>query len=79
MDFEDDLEGLDKELLNTEQRIKRSEEHKESVKKELSDSKHDNETIAETLRRLERNLDELHKKRAFLIKEKDSKFSQLTS
>jgi len=72
LDFDDDLEALEKALLETDQRIKKLEDHKESVNKEIIDNKSD-KTIAETLRRLERNLDNLHKKRAFLIKERDSK------
>ncbi|MCE9653196.1 MAG: hypothetical protein K8Q89_09145 [Nitrosarchaeum sp.] len=75
MDFEDDLEALEKTLFETTQRIKKLEEHKESVNKELREGKFDNNTITETLRRLERNLDELHKKYEFLIKERDSKSS----
>jgi len=73
LDFEGDLEELERALLETNQRIKKLEEHKESTNKELRDSKSDNTTIAETLRRLERNLDNLHKKRTFLIKERASK------
>jgi len=70
LDFEDDLEALEKALFETAQRIKKLEEHKESVNAELRDSKSNSTTTAETLRRLERNLDNLHKKHAFLIKEK---------
>lgn len=72
LDFEDDLEAIEKALLETDQRIKKLEEHKKSANKEFRDNKSDN-TIAETLRRLEHNLDNLYKKRAFLIKERDSK------
>ena len=71
MDFKKDEGALEKALLETEQRIKKLEEHKESVIKELRDSK-SNTNNKETLRRLERNLDNLHKKRALIIKELDS-------
>lgn len=69
MDFEKDSEALEKALLETDQRIKKLEEHKSSASKHLRDSKSDNNVVAETLRRLECNLDDLHKKRAFIIKE----------
>lgn len=71
MDFENDLEALQTAISETEQRIKKLEKHKESVTKELEESNSD--ALAETLRRLERNLDDLHKKLAFLISERDSK------
>lgn len=72
MDFENDLEALETTIFEIEQRIKKLEKHKESITKELEDHKSDKTSI-ETLRRLERNLDDLHKKLAFLITEKDSK------
>ena len=72
MNFEDDIKALKTAILEVEQRIKKLEEHKESVNKEIKDGKSDKTTV-ETLRRLERNLNELHKKRVFLIKERDSK------
>jgi len=71
LDFENDLEALQTAILETEKRIKKLEKHKESVTKELEESKSD--ALSETLRRLERNLDDLHKKLAFLISERDSK------
>ena len=71
MGFENDLEALQIIILETEQRIKKLEKHKESVTKELEESNSD--ALTETLRRLERNLDDLHKKLAFLISERDSK------
>ena len=71
MNFENDLEALQTAIFETEQRIKKLEKHKESVTKELEESNSD--ALAETLRRLERNLDDLHKKLAFLISERDSK------
>ena len=69
LDFEKDSEALGKALLETNQRIKKLEEHKKSVNKHLRYSKSDNNTIAETLRRLECNLDNLHKKSALIVKE----------
>ena len=73
MDFENDIESLKTAILDVEQRIKKLEEHKDSVNKEIRESKSDNKTITETLRRLEYNLNELHEKRVFLIKERESK------
>jgi len=75
LDFEGDLEELERALLETNQRIKKLEAHKTSVNKEIRDSKSENQEIMETLRRLHKNLDELYEKRAFLIKERDSKSS----
>ena len=66
--FGKDLEELEMVLLETDQRIKKLQEHRESTKKEIRD-KSDDKTILETLRRLEHNLDNLHKKRALIIKE----------
>jgi len=73
LDFENDLESLESAIIDVDQRIKKLEEHKKSAKKEIIDGKLDNKTITETLRRLEHNLDNLYKKRVFLIKERDSK------
>jgi len=73
LDFENDIESLKTAILDVEQRIKKLEEHKDSVNKEIRESKSDNKTITETLRRLEHNLNELHEKRVFLIKERESK------
>jgi len=75
LDFENDLEEIEKALLETNQRIKKLEAHKASVNREIRDSKSENQEIMETLRRLHKNLDELYEKRAFLIKERDSKSS----
>jgi chromosome segregation ATPase len=75
MNFENDLEELEKALLETDQRIKKLETHKESVNNEIKSNKSNSQTNAETLRRLERNLRELYEKREFLTKEKDSKSS----
>ncbi|MFQ5497357.1 MAG: hypothetical protein ACE5DU_05665 [Nitrosopumilus sp.] len=58
---------MKKVLLETDQRISKLEEHRESANKELRDSKSNNSND-ETLRRLERNLINLHKKRALIIK-----------
>ena len=68
MIFEKDVKALQRALLETEQRIKKLEEHKKSVNKKLLDSKSD-KANNETLRRLEHNLDNLHKKHALIIKE----------
>jgi len=60
--FEKDTVALKEALNDTENRIKKLEEHKESEsKKSDSDS--------ETLRRLERNLENLHKKRILILSE----------
>jgi chromosome segregation ATPase len=75
MNFENDLEELEKALLETDQRIKKLETHKESLNNEIKSNKSNSQTNAETLRRLERNLRELYEKREFLTKEKDSKSS----
>lgn len=68
MSFEKDVKILQITLFETKQRIKKLEEHKKSVNKELLDSK-SNKANNEILRRLEHNLDNLHKKRALIIKE----------
>jgi len=75
LNFENDLEELEKALLETNQRIKKLEAHKESVNKDIRNSKSESQANTETLRRLEHNLSDLYEKRAFLIKEKDSKSS----
>jgi len=75
MNFENDLEELEKALFETNQRIKKLESHKESVNNEIRSDKSKSQINAETMRRLERNLYELYEKREFLIKERDSKFS----
>ena len=59
--FGKDLEELEMVLLETDQKIRKLQEHRESTKKEIRD-KSDDKTIVETLRRLEHNLDNLHKK-----------------
>jgi len=75
LDFEDDLEALQAAIFETEKRITKLEKHKESVMLELEGTK--SNSLTETLRRLERNLDDLHKKLAFLISERDSKNSHI--
>ena len=62
MVFEKDTVALKEALNDTENRIKKLEEHKESESK-----KSDSDT--ETLRRLERNLENLHKKRILILSE----------
>ncbi|MDH5569790.1 MAG: hypothetical protein OEX98_08385 [Nitrosopumilus sp.] len=66
MSFEKDVKLLQRTLLETEQRIRKLEEHKESVNKNPLDSRSD-KTNNETLRRLERNLDNLYKKRILIM------------
>ena len=62
MDFEKDVAALKEALSDTDSRIKKLEVHRESERrKPNSDS--------ETLRRLEKNLDNLHKKRALILSE----------
>ena len=68
LSFEKDIKLLQRILLETEHRIRKLEEHKESVNKNPLDSRSD-KTNNETLRRLERNLDNLYKKRILIIKE----------
>ncbi|NND87291.1 MAG: hypothetical protein HKM23_08245 [Nitrosopumilus sp.] len=69
MEFEKDIQALRQALEDTENRIKKLEQHKESVIKELRDSKSDDDSNNETLRRLEKNLENLNKKRELIIKE----------
>ena len=60
--FERDVVALKEALNDTDSRIKKLEDHRESeCRKPNSDS--------ETLRRLEKNLDNLHKKRALILSE----------
>ncbi|WP_428326421.1 hypothetical protein [Nitrosopumilus sp.] len=62
MPFEKDVTALKTALSDTDSRIKKLEEHKESEsKKSDSDS--------ETLRRLEKNLKNLRKKRTLILSE----------
>ena len=66
LSFEKDIKLLQRILLETEHRIRKLEEHKESVNKNPLDSRSD-KTNNETLRRLERNLDNLYKKRILIM------------
>ena len=69
MTFKKDIEALERALHETEHRIKKLEEHKESINKELRDSKLNSKTNTETLRRLEHNLEDLYNKHILIIKE----------
>ena len=62
MSFEKDTAALKEALNDTENRIKKLEEHKESESKKF-------DSDSETLRRLERNLENLHKKRILILSE----------
>ena len=61
--FEKDVDALRQALDDTEDRIKKLEEHKEAEEKCLGDLND------ETITRLERNLDKLRKKRESIIQE----------
>ena len=61
--FEKDVNALRQALTDTEDRIKKLEEHKEVEEKRLGNSND------ETINRLERNLDKLRKKRKSIIQE----------
>lgn len=60
--FEKDVDALRQALQDTNNRIKKLEEHKEEEKR-LGNSND------ETIRRLDRNLDKLCKKRELILKE----------
>ena len=62
MSFEKDVTSLKEALNDTESRIKKLEEHKESENKKPNPD-------SETLRRLEKNLDNLRKKHALILSE----------
>ena len=62
MSFEKDVGALKEALSDTDSRIKKLEEHKESEGKKSNPD-------LETLRRLERNLENLHKKRTLILSE----------
>ena len=62
MSFEKDMVSLKEALSDTEYRLKKLEEHKESEKKKPSPD-------SETLRRLEKNLENLRKKRSLILSE----------
>ena len=61
--FEKDIDALKQALDETENRINKLEEHKRVEQKRLGNSKD------ETIRRLERNLDNLRKKKESILKE----------
>ena len=61
--FEKDVDALRQVLTDTEDRIKKLQEHKEAEEKRLGNSND------ETINRLERNLDTLRKKRESIIQE----------
>lgn len=60
MSFEKDVAALRTALSDTDSRIKKLEEHKESESKKP-------DFDSETMRRLEKNLENLRKKRALIL------------
>ena len=67
MSFEKDEDALRAAIAETEGRIKKLQEHKESAAKQTQD-----DSTKETLRRLDRNLEKLEKKLSFLRQELES-------
>ena len=63
MSFERDISALKKALYDTEDRIRKLEEHRDSAKRQLGS---DN---ADTISRLERNLAQLEQRRQLILKE----------
>ncbi|KAF6245180.1 MULTISPECIES: hypothetical protein [Nitrosopumilus] len=63
MSFEKDVQALKKALADTDSRIQKLEEHRESEIKKLGNKN------SETIHRLERNLENLRKKRALILSE----------
>lgn len=63
MSFERDIPALKKALYDTEDRIRKLEEHRDSAKRQLGN---DN---ADTISRLERNLEKLEQRRQLILKE----------
>ena len=63
--LENDVDALKQALDETEDRIRKLEEHKKVEQRRLGNSND------ETIRRLERNLENLHKKRESILKELD--------
>ena len=61
--FEKDVDALKQALQDTESRIQKLQDHKKAEEKRLGNSND------ETIRRLERNLDKLNKKRESILKE----------
>ncbi len=70
--FEKDFESLKIALVETEYRIRKLEDHKEIINKQLRDSKTDQDWINETKSRLKRNIGNLHKKRDLIFRELES-------
>ena len=64
MSFEKDEDALRTAIADTEERITKLKEHQEVAKKQSQ-----NDSTKETLRRLDRNLEKLEKKLAFLNQE----------
>ena len=64
MSFEKDIPALKEALQDTENRIKKLQEHRDSAKKQLGNSNAD-----ATVSRLERNLEKLEQKRQLILKE----------
>lgn len=66
----DDLDLLEKQLEVNDKRIKKLEEHKESIEPELKNpkSKKDYERLKETMKRLEHNLQFEYKQHDEIIK-----------
>ena len=64
MSFEKDIHALKVALLETEHRIKKLQEHRDSAKKQLG-----NDNVESTISRLERNLEKLEQKRQLILKE----------
>ena len=64
MSFEKDIAALKEALQDTENRIKKLEEHRDSAKKQLG-----NDNAEDTISRLERNLEKLEQKRQLILKE----------
>jgi len=71
----DDLDLLEKQLEVNDKRIKKLEEHKESIEPELKNPKSvkDYERLLETMKRLDHNLQIEYKQRHGIIKVMNSK------
>ena len=67
------LKLLEKQLDVNSKRIKKLEEHKKSSEQELKNPKSDDNVIAETLRRLDHNLEIEYNQRKGIIKAMNSK------
>lgn len=64
MSFERDIPALKEALQDTEDRIKRLQGHRDSVRKQLGDN-----NAESTIARLSRNLERLEQKRQLILKE----------